>query len=522
MRPNGRARFVVAELTRGAAKQNAVNRAFSFHRCEVARDDRVGPRGVDVSHEALGEPNGSLDSPDASDASPLFTRLDSSCYSRSPTVDAPLSYLKMRYRAWSISGLLAGLLLACGGAEVPDPGEWPQFRGLQGNGVSAQQGLPLVWSEESENLAWKVAIPGTGNSSPIVSHGRVFLTTATDAGQQVERWVVALDLDTGAQLWQTSIGPTGKSKRHRYNTYAAPTPATDGRLIFAHFGDRLACLDIDGQILWTKELDEQYAEYAHYGSASSPVLTATAVIVAHDRETTEKPNGWLGAFDKRSGDELWKVEWTDTCCSYTTPLVRRRGASEEVIFTGAGAVTSYDAVTGEQLWSHNLQINQPVASAVTDGDFLAVFSGAHNVRFGAVLKLVGEGKETQTEELWQTNQMIPQTASPVLYDGKLFTVVELGHMVCYDLLTGTRLWRRRLPKAGAYRSSLVAGDGKIYALTSSGITVVIAAEHEFQQLATNPLAEGGNASPALADSSILIRTATTLYRFRGEGGEADA
>lgn len=427
----------------------------------------------------------------------------------------------MRYRAWSIIGLLAGLLLACGAAEVSDPGEWPQFRGPRGNGVSAQVGLPLVWSEDSENLVWKVAIPGTGNSSPIVSHGRVFLTTATDAGERVERWVLALDLDTGEQLWQTSIGATDKSKRHRYNTYAAPTPATDGRLVFAHFGDLLACLDREGRILWTRQLDEQYAEYAHYGSASSPVLTATAVIVAHDRETTDKPYGWLGAFDKQNGNELWKVEWTDKCCSYTTPLVRSRGDSEEVILTASGALISYDAMTGEQLWSHPLRINQPVASAVTDGDFLAVFSGAHNVRFGAVLKLVGEGKETQTEELWQTNQMIPQTASPVLYDGKLYTVVELGHMVCYDLATGTRLWRRRLPEAGAYRSSLVAGDGKIYALASSGMTVVIAAGHEFQQLATNPLAEGGNSSPALAENSILIRTATKLHRFSGEGGPAD-
>jgi len=425
--------------------------------------------------------------------------------------------INMRFRAFSNIALLAGALLACQGAEVSGPGEWPQFRGPQGNGVSSELGLPLTWSEDSDNLAWKVTIPGEGNSSPIVSHGRIFLSTATTSETEVERRVIALDFATGEQLWQTPIGLAAKSKRHRYNTYAAPTPVTDGRHIFAHFGDLLACLDREGQILWTKELDEQYAEFAHYGSASSPVLTEKAVIIAHDRETQKKPQGWLGAFDKKTGEELWKVEWADKCCSYTTPLVRRRGASEEVIFTESGAVSSYDAVTGEKLWTHLLQFNQPVASAVTDGEFLAVFSGAHNVRFGAVLKLAGEGKDTQTEELWQTNQMIPQTASPVLYDGKLYTVVDLGHMVCYDVPTGTRLWRRRLPEAGGYRSSLVAGDGKIYTLTSSGMTVVLAAGHEFQQLATNPLAEGGNSSPAIAGRSILIRTKTTLYRFDGEG-----
>ena len=396
------------------------------------------------------------------------------------------------------------------------PASGPNSGVRKATGVSAELGLPVTWTEDSDNQAWKVTIPGEGNSSPIVSHGRVFLSTATLSGKEVERWVIALDFETGEQLWQTPIGVAAKSKRHRYNTYAAPTPITDGQRIFAHFGDLLACLDREGQVLWTKELDERYAEYAHYGSASSPVLTERAVIIAHDRETVEKPSGWLAAFDKRTGEELWKVEWADKCCSYTTPLVRRRGASEEVIFTGSGSVSSYNAATGERLWRHLLGINQPVASAVTEGDILAVFSGAHQVRFGAVLRLVGEGKDTKTEEIWQTHQMIPQTASPVLYDGKLYTVVELGHMVCYDVSTGTMLWRRRLPEGGGYRSSLVAGDGKIYALTSSGLTVVVAAGHKFERLATNPLAEGGNSSPAIAERSILIRTASTLYRFTGE------
>ena len=431
-------------------------------------------------------------------------------------------FLKMKYRTISSIALLATILMACGEAEVSSPGVWPQFRGPLGNGVSADLGLPTTWSEESENLEWKVTIPGRGNSSPIVSHGRVFLTTAALSGKEVERSALALDFATGELLWQTQVGTVAKGKRHRFNTWAAPTPVTDGRYVFAYFGDILVSLDRDGKILWTTKIDDQYAKYSHYGSASSPVLTEKAVIVAHDRETTDKPYAWLAAFDKKTGDELWKVEWDSGCCSYTTPLIRHRGAHEEVIFTQSGSVTSYDALTGETLWSHPLKINQPVASAVSDGDILAVFSGAHHVRFGAVLKLTGEGKNTQTEELWQTNRMVPQTASPVALNGKLYTLVELGHMVCYDLLTGKRIWQQRLPAAGGYRSSLTAGDNKVYAQASSGMMVVVGGGKKYRQLAANILAEGGNSSPALAERSLLIRTASTLYRFNGESEAADS
>lgn len=426
----------------------------------------------------------------------------------------------MRYRTLSCIVILAVALLSCGEAEITDPGIWPQFRGPQGNGVSADTGLPTEWGEDSDNLAWKTALPGRGNSSPIVSHGRVFLTAAVNVEEgkdkKVQRMALALDYETGEILWQTEIGMRGRGKNHRLNTSAAPTPVTDGRHIFAYFGDLLVAFDRDGQILWSQVVDDQYAKYSHYGSASSPVLTDNAVIVAHDRETTDKPYAWLAAFDKKTGEHVWKVDFADGCCSYTTPLIRQRGAHQEVIFTQSGAVVSYDALTGEELWSHALQINQPVASPLTDGDLLAVFSGAHHVRFGAVIKLTGEGTDTQTEELWQTNRMIPQTASPVALDGNLYTVVELGHLICYNLQTGKRIWQKRLPAAGGYRSSLVAADNKIYIQANSGLMAVVEAGNKFNLLAANSLGDNGNASPAIVDGNLLIRTQSNLYRFNGE------
>jgi outer membrane protein assembly factor BamB len=429
----------------------------------------------------------------------------------------------MKLSAISGAILLGFLALACQRSASVGAGEWPQFRGLGGRGVSSAVGLPETWSEHGSNIAWRAEIPGLGNSSPIVSGGQVFLTSATRAvNREVERFVVALDLDSGELVWRTSLGTAPAGNRHRLNTYAAATPVTDGSHLFVHFGDVLAGLDLQGQILWREEIDPLYTEYAHYGSASSPVLTSNAVIVAQDRETSEKPSGWLAAFDKKTGAELWRNSWSKSCCSYTTPLVRQRGATEEVIFVQAGRVTSFDAQNGDPLWHQSLEIHQPVASPLLEGDLLAVFSGAHNVRFGAVMRLSGAGKETEIQVLWETNQIIPQTSSPVLYDGKLYMLVTKGVMVCYDVETGRALWRHRLRGKGGYHSSLVAGDGKVYIGNRGGSVVVIEAGEGYREIATNQLEKGVSASPAFAGQSILIRTASSLYRISGRGDRPDA
>ncbi len=421
----------------------------------------------------------------------------------------------MRIGTVSLGILLGIFAVSCSGPESADPGEWPRFRGPGGSGVTSAAGLPVSWDDSSSNIQWRTEVPGSGNSSPIVSHGRIFLTTGEKAGKEVERIVLAYDLETGAELWRTPLGKAPAGKKHRLNSYAAPTPATDGDRVFAFFGDVLASLDRQGGILWQKEIDPVHADFVHYGSASSLVLTEKAVIVAQDKEIPEKPTGWLAAFDQNSGEELWRSSWSETCCSYTTPLVRRRGSTEEVIFAQAGAINSYAADTGDLLWSHPLQINQPVASPLSEGDLLVVFSGAHNVREGAVLRLSGEGRETEVEVLWETNQIIPQTASPVLYEGRLCMVVTKGVLVCYDINTGRTLWRKRLGGKGGYHTSLVAGDGKIYVGNRAGSMLVLESADGYRQLASNQLGEAMRGSPAFAGSTLVIRTASGLLRIGG-------
>jgi outer membrane protein assembly factor BamB len=408
--------------------------------------------------------------------------------------------------------LVAVLAGACGDR---GPAEWPQFRGPGGVGLIADSPLPESWSADSANLRWRTEIPGAGNSSPVVGHGKIFLTTAVEENDTVSRSVVAVAADSGNVLWQTVIADEPREHRHALNTYAAPTPATDGELVYAFFGATLAAVDFDGEIVWRREVDPEYRELSHYGAASSAVLAGDVVVVARDREDAVHGEGWLGGFDRQSGEEVWRRTWVDTCCSYATPLVVDRPAGEEILFAHAARITSYDPSNGETLWSQELTQNQPVTSPTIAGDLLAVFTGADRVRNGAMLRLTGGGRDTEVEILWQTSRMIPQVSSPVLLDGLLYTVSDNGIMLCYEAETGKVHWKQRLD-GNAFRPSLLAGDGKIYAVDSYARTSVVAAGPEFRLVAHNDLEDPGNASPAFGAGCLLLRTQQALYCIETE------
>lgn len=412
---------------------------------------------------------------------------------------------------------LGFVLLASGCPGAPEH-EWPQWRGPDGLGI-ARGPLPTTWSLEGPSLRWKTELPGRGNSSPVVAEGRIFLTLALQASQtsqppaaaEVERSVVALDLESGELLWRTPVLVAPRGTIHHLNTVVAPTPVTDGESVFVYFGSAIARLDRDGEPIWKREVDPRYAELSRYGASSSLVLTRDAVIVTQDRESAaaEDP-GWIAAFDRASGEPLWRSQWDDTCCSYSTPLVVERGGGEEIVFAHSGRVASYDARSGERLWEHGYPIHQMVASPVIHEDVLGVSGGAHNVRHTVFLRLAGSGSETRAEVLWEDDRLVPQISSPVLYEGLFFSITDQGVLACYDAPTGELLWRHRLASR-RNRASLLAGDGKVFITSSAGVVTVVAASRTFELLAENNLGEElSNASPAVAGDCLLLRTRTAL------------
>lgn len=400
--------------------------------------------------------------------------------------------------------------------------DWPQWRGPGGLGISADEGFPVAWSPDSPNIRWKTPLPGRGNSSPVVLEGRVFLTAADMAATgerddaELRRMVMALDLDSGKLLWTRTVFTAPAERLHRLNTVAAPTPVADDESVYAYFGSMLARFDRDGRLLWKKTVDSSYADHTHYGAASSPVLSTAAVVIAQDRERgTAAEAGWLAAFDRETGERLWSTEWRDTCCSYSTPLLVRRGGHEEIVLALSGKVVGYAADTGETLWSHGYQIHQLVSSPVLRDGFLVVAGGAHNVRNNVVLRLSEVGRETSVEPLWEAIPLAPQTASPLLYRSLLFTVTDQGILTCRVPDTGEILWKTRLPQR-RNRSSLVAAEGRIYIHSSNGTTAVVAAAPEFHLLEHNDLGEpGSNASLALVAGRLLIRTEEHLVCIEG-------
>jgi outer membrane protein assembly factor BamB len=388
-------------------------------------------------------------------------------------------------------------------------------------GLSSEVGLPTYWSED-EGVIWKIEVEGKGNSTPIVSNGIVFLTSTLEKevpeGEpaQLRRVVMAFDFETGAQLWQTEVFSDGQEKLHHMSTSAAPTPVTDGELLYVYFGSVIAALDFEGNVAWQREIEPQYARFSRYGAASSPVLTKDAVIIVQDREYSKfemDDIGWIGAYSRADGSQLWRTEWDDTCCSYTTPLVVDRGAGEEIIVAQSAYTASYDAATGERLWNQEYEINQIVSGPVLDGDLLVVTGGAHNVKSSLGIMLEGAGKDTVTEVIWTGNQMVPETSSAVLHDGLVYSVTIKGVLLARDAYTGEVVWRDRVDQRGN-NASLVLADGKLYVGQGYGKTTVLEAGREFKVLSQNILGDKlSTASPAVAGGSILLRSQGHLYRI---------
>ncbi len=414
----------------------------------------------------------------------------------------------------SLFGLLAVLVLGgCERGEV-SAGSWPQWRGPNGSGVSEEIGLPVSWSAD-EGIRWGVELPGTGISSPIVGNDVVYVTAGEGTVEQ-SLVVIALDLKTGATLWKTEVIKRPAETLHDMNRSASATPATDGKSIFVYFGSHLAAVSVKGKLLWVKEIYSDYLEYSRYGAGSSLVLTDDAVVVFRDREYPRDWPGWLAAYSKVNGEEVWKREWTDSCCSYTTPLMINFANQSEILVAQAGRVMSFEPKTGESLWQRSLpNMWQPVASPVVEDDLLCVASGAHNVREMGCWRLKFKAEKRRIRDLWKGDRTVPGTASPILYNKLFYTVHEKGFTRCYDAETGNELWRARLTQGG-YHASPVAGDGKIYAVSWAGTVSVFAAHHRYQLLSENPLPEGGVlASPAIADGCLLVRTSGHLYCVEG-------
>lgn len=416
--------------------------------------------------------------------------------------------------------LVASLLILCSVTLEARGEDWPQFRGPTGQGLSTATQVPIHWSA-TENVAWKTAIPGKGWSSPILNAGKLYLTTAVpgegNPDSPLSLRALCIDAKSGTIDWNVEVFQQAGAKLvkiHSKNSYASPTPITDGKRLFVHFGTNgTACLDLSGKIVWTNQ-ELQYAQV--HGNGGSPILVEGALVVSCDGGDVQ----FVVALDQETGKIRWKTDRhsmaTRKFC-FSTPLVIDVAGKQQIVSPGPSAVIAYDPRDGRELWKVRYEGGYSVVPRPAYGQGLLFLSTGYDAPVLLAIRPEGaEGDVTDTHIVWQLKKQAPHNPSPLVVGNEVYVVSDGGVATCLEAKTGTQNWQQRV--GGTYSASPVFVDGKVFLQNEDGEGVVIKAGTEFQELARNPLGERSLASYAIGDGALFIRTAEHLFRVQGPPG----
>lgn len=411
---------------------------------------------------------------------------------------------------------------------------WPQWRGPDGSGVSNEKNLPGEWSP-AKNIKWKTAIAGRGHSSPIVWGNKIFLTTAVEgevvpgakavthtnegkeflhpdsvgADRKHTFKVIALNRDTGKILWESVAWEgTPFDNRHRKSSYAASTPATDGKLVYAFFGtEGLYAYDFNGKLAWKAQLGKLAT--VGMGTGTSPILYENLVIVQCDEDNGE--SSFIVALDKKTGKEAWRTP-RKVQVSWSTPLLVRTSTRSELITSGTEFIISYDPATGKELWRHKGVESNAIPSPVANSEMVFLVAG-FPAKIAMAIKLGGRGDLTGTPNVpWKYAKGTAYVPSPILYGDYLYLTTDRGILTCIDARTGEVKYEGgRIPIPATFTASPVAFEGKILMTSEDGDTFIVKAGPKHEILGTNSIGEAVYASPAIADGRIFIRGEKNLY-----------
>ena len=419
-------------------------------------------------------------------------------------------------------------------ASTASAGNWPQWRGPDGSGISNEKNLPSEWSP-TKNVKWKTPIEGRSHSSPIVWGNRVFLTTAIEgavvpgakavkhmdgdrefyhpdsvgADHKHTFKVLCLDRDTGKILWQaTAWEGTPYDNRHRKSSYAASTPATDGKLVYAFFGtEGLYAYDFKGKLAWKAQLGNLGT--VGMGTGTSPILVGDLVIVQCDEENGA--SSFIVALDKKTGKEVWKTP-RKVQVSWSTPILVRTATRTELITSGTEFVISYDPATGKELWRHKGVESNAIPSPVANSEMVFLVAG-FPAKIAMAIRLGGSGDLTDTPNVpWKYAKGTAYVPSPILYGDYLYLMTDRGVLTCIDAKTGEVKYEGgRIPIPATFTASPVAFEGKILMTSEDGDTFIVKSGPKHEILGTNSVGEPVYASPAIADGRIFIRGEKNLY-----------
>lgn len=434
---------------------------------------------------------------------------------------------------------LIALFLATSAAAAPPDGRdsnWPQWRGSDSSGVSADTTLPAEWST-TQNILWKVPIPGRGHSSPIVWGNRVFLTTSIEGdvvpgakapihkfGEEVflhpdsvgadrsyKLQLLCLDRDTGKILWERTAheGPVFDN-RHRKNTYATPTPVTDGQTVFAYFGTPgLYAFDFSGKQLWKADIGE--IPTLGMGVGTSPVLYNDLIILQVDREVGD--GSYIAAFNKPTGKEAWRTP-RKIQVSWSTPIVVQSGDRSELVTNGNESIIAYDPATGKELWRTDGVDSNAIPTPVA-GHGLVFVSSGYPKKIVKAIKLGSAGPEDAPQIVWTYDRGTAYVPSAILYGDFLYLTSDRGILTCLDAKTGAVKYSDgRVPVPATFTASPIAFEGMIFQFSEDGDTFVAKAGPKHEFVRTNSIGEPIYSTPAAAGGILFIRGEKNLYAIR--------
>ncbi|MFG0316839.1 MAG: PQQ-binding-like beta-propeller repeat protein, partial [Planctomycetota bacterium JB042] len=393
------------------------------------------------------------------------------------------------------------------GATSRAPGDrWSEFRGGAG-GRSDASGLPTEWSDE-RGVAWSVDLPGTGQSSPVIDEGRVVVTSVD--GEEKERLIVScLDAADGALVWRRTLDASLRIPLSDMVSQAAPTPAVDGRDVFAFFesGD-LVALDGDGEVRWRRALAEEYGPFVgNHGLGGSVALTDEGVVVLVDHDGPS----YLLCVDRKTGENRWKVDRTPRI-SWTTPVVTRGPSGEEVVVSSAGSVEGFDAATGRRTWVLEDVEGNTIPSPTVLGDLVVVGASSGD---GTLAFLRPSGDDPRPRIVWRAPRTVAcGFGSPLVLDRHVLLVNKSGVLVCLSRDAGRILWKHRLPSATW--SSPIAADGRVWLFGTDGETTVATIDDAGPEVvAESRLAVDGKVvGVAAIDGAFFVREPKRLRCLR--------
>jgi outer membrane protein assembly factor BamB len=450
----------------------------------------------------------------------------------------------MRLLVATAAALVVGGTMPGGGKVAPGQ-SWPSFRGPRASGVVEGHPTPTKWNVPSgEGVRFRVAVPGLAHSSPVVWGDSVYLTTAVARGEPVlkvglygniesvaqepaHRYVVyRFDKRTGKVLWErTAHEGVPRRPRHPKSTHANPTPATDGRRVVAFFGSEgLYCYDVDGKLLWKKDLGPLDAAFfvapdAQWGVGSSPIIHEGVVYLQCD--VLNEP--FLAAFDLETGKERWRTVRKDVP-TWSTPTIQQTANRTLLIVNGWKHIGGYDARTGHEIWRLKGGGDIPVPAPVVAHD-LAFITNAHGpgspifaVRASASGDISLADGKTQSEHIaWSVARGGNYMQTPLVYGDLLYACRDNGVLSVFRARSGERLYQERLGGGSTgFSASPVAADGKVYFTSEEGDVFVVRAGESFELLAKNALGEITMASPAISEGVLYFRTKTHLVAIGGE------